>query len=209
MNLLGFLAITASFSLLLSSALSAQTDANSAARIAEVKEILREVPLIDGHNDIPWQYRKKGNDLSTIDLSKNTSPQKLVTDFPRMHAGGMGAQFWSVYIPATMNGTIGVRAVLEQIDVVHRMCERYPDQLELALSASDIQRIERSGKIASLIGMEGGHAIDNSLAMLRMMYVAGARYMTLTHVKNLDWADAATDTPKNHGLPPWGEHVFL
>src|SRR5687767_13692009 len=129
-------------------------------RIAEVKEILREVPLIDGHNDIPWQYRKRGNDLTTIDLASDTRNMRVATDFARLRAGGVGGQFWSVYIPATMDGSVAVRAVLEQIDVVHRMCERYPKDLELALTAADIERIHRSGKVASLIGMEGGHSID-------------------------------------------------
>ncbi|MBA4148015.1 MAG: membrane dipeptidase [Verrucomicrobia bacterium] len=179
-----------------------------ADRIAEVNAILREVPVIDGHNDLPWQYRKKGNDLGAFDITKDTSANKLVTDFPRLRAGGVGGQFWSVYIPPTMTGTIGVRAVLEQIDVVHRLCEKYPNELELALTADDVERIYRSGKIASLIGMEGGHAIDNSLAMLRMMHALGARYMTLTHMKSLDWADAATDTPKSNGLSEFGEQVI-
>jgi len=181
----------------------------SAAQIAEVKEILREVPFIDGHNDLPWQYRKLGNDLDAIDLTKDTSKMKspLVTDIPRLRAGGVGGQFWSVYIPPTMAGSIAVRAVLEQIDVVHRMVARYPETFELALTAADVERIFRSGKIASLIGMEGGHSIDNSLAMLRMTYLLGARYMTLTHIKNTDWADSANDEPKHHGLTPFGEDV--
>ncbi len=181
---------------------------SQANRINEVKAILRKVPVIDGHNDLPWQYRKKGNDLNAYDITKNTSAHDLATDLPRLKAGGVGGQFWSVYIPATMTGTIGVRAVLEQIDVVHRMCANYPDQLELALTAKDVERIHRSGKIASMIGMEGGHAIDNSLAMLRTMYALGARYMTLTHTKTLDWADAAGDEPKSNGLSEFGEQVI-
>lgn len=181
----------------------------TAAQIAEVKEILREVPLIDGHNDLPWQYRKLGNDLDAIDITKDTSKLKapLVTDIPRLRAGGVGGQFWSVYIPSTMSGSIAVRAVLEQIDVVHRLMDRYPETFELALTAADVERIHHEGKIASLIGMEGGHSIDNSLAMLRMTYALGARYMTLTHIKNTDWADSANDEPKHHGLTPFGEEV--
>jgi len=124
-----------------------------------------------------------------------------------MRAGGMGGQFWSVYIPATMEGYIAVRAVLEQIDVVHQMVARYPETFELALTAADVERIEHSGKIASLIGMEGGHSINNSLAVLRMTYLLGARYMTLTHTKNTDWADAAGDMPAHYGLTPFGEKV--
>lgn len=180
---------------------------SQAERIAEVKAILKDVPVIDGHNDLPWQFRKKGNDLSAFDITKDTKKDDLATDFPRLHAGGVGGQFWSVYIPPTMTGTIGVRAVLEQIDVVHRLCEKYPNELELALTAADVERIHRSGKVASLIGMEGGHAIDNSLAMLRMMHALGARYMTLTHTKSLDWADAAGDTPRSKGLSQFGEQV--
>ena len=162
-----------------------------AARLLHIKDLLREVPLIDGHNDLPWQYRKLGNDMNAIDLTKDTTGLKLVTDFPRLKKGCVGGQFWSVYIPPTMLGSVAVRAVLEQIDVVHQMVARYPDHLELARTADDIQRIHRNGKVASLIGMEGGHSIDNSLAMLRITYALGARYMTLTHTKSLDWADAA------------------
>ena len=176
-------------------------------RLAEVRKILREVPLIDGHNDLPWQYRKRSNDLSAINLLADTSKLKLVTDIPRLRAGGLGGQFWSVYIPATLPGPAAVKAVLEQIDVVHQMLARYPGAFELALSASDVERIHRHGKIASLIGMEGGHSIDNSLAMLRMTYALGARYMTLTHIKNIDWADAAGQPPEHHGLSPFGENV--
>ncbi|MFN7139286.1 MAG: dipeptidase, partial [Limisphaerales bacterium] len=177
-------------------------------RIAEVRALLREVPVIDGHNDLPWQFRKKGNDLNAFDITQDTSRHKLVTDIPRLRAGGVGGQFWSVYIPPTMTGSVAVRAVLEQIDIVHRMIERYPEHFELALTADDIERIHRSGKIASLIGMEGGHSIDNSLAMLRMTHALGARYMTLTHMRSLDWADAATDEPKANGLSEFGEQVI-
>jgi membrane dipeptidase len=189
--------------------LMAADNTPTAAQIAEVKKILHEVPLIDGHNDVPWQYRKRGNDFNAIDLAGDTSKLKppMVTDIPRLRAGGVGGQFWSVYIPSTMNGSIAVRAVLEQIDVVHQMVARYPDAFELALTADDIERIHRKGKIASLIGMEGGHSIDESLAVLRMTYALGARYMTLTHVKNVPWADSANDEPKNHGLSPFGGEV--
>jgi membrane dipeptidase len=165
---------------------SAEADKSDTARIAHIKELLREVPFIDGHNDLPWQYRKHGNDMNAFDL---------------------GGQFWSVYISPTMLGSVAVRAVLEQIDVVHQMVARYPNNLELALTADDIERIHRNGKVASLIGMEGGHSIDNSLAMLRMTYALGARYMTLTHSATLDWADAAGDKPKSHGLSEFGEKV--
>ncbi|HWF19487.1 MAG TPA: dipeptidase [Verrucomicrobiae bacterium] len=180
----------------------------SAAQLDVAREILKDSPIIDGHNDTPWQFRKRGNDMTAIDLATNTSGLKMVTDIPRLRAGCVGGQFWSVYIPSTMGGSIAVHAVLEQIDVVHEMVARWPDTFELALTADDIERIERKGKIASLIGMEGGHSIDNSLAILRMTYALGARYMTLTHVKNTDWADSANDEPKHHGLTPFGEDVI-
>jgi membrane dipeptidase len=182
---------------------------NSTAQISEVRKLLREVPLIDGHNDLPWQFRKRKADLSAINLATDTSKlsDPLVTDIPRLRAGGLGAQFWSVYIPVALPGPPAVQAVLEQIDLVHRLVARYPDTFELALTADDIERIHRQGKIASLIGMEGGHSINNSLSVLRMTYRLGARYMTLTHTKNTDWADAAGDQPAHHGLTPFGEEV--
>jgi membrane dipeptidase len=186
----------------------ADTDTNAAAR-TEIKKLLREVPLIDGHNDVPWQYRKRGGDLNAIDLAGDTSRLKLpmATDIPRLRAGGMGAQFWSVYVPVEMPGADAVQAVVEQIDVVHQMCARYPEAFELALMADDVERIHREGKVASLIGMEGGHSINGSLATLRMMYRLGARYMTLTHTKNTAWADSAGDEPRCHGLTPLGEEI--
>jgi membrane dipeptidase len=134
-----------------------------------------------------------------------------MTDFARLTAGGVGGQFWSVYVPSPEPGVDpagSVTTVLEQIDIVHRMVARYPDRLQLALSAADIENAQKAGKIASLIGMEGGHAINSSLATLRMMYRLGARYMTLTHNLNVPWADAGTDTPKLDGLSPFGEEVI-
>jgi len=174
-----------------------------------IRQILREVPLMDGHNDIPWQYRLRANDLAAFNLAGDTRALKrpLSTDIPRLRAGGVGGVFWSVYVPVTLRGGAAVRATLEQIDVVHRLCAKHPDALELARSADDIERIHRTGRIASLIGMEGGHSIDNSLATLRMMHALGARYMGLTHAANTDWADSATDEPRARGLTPFGEEV--
>ena len=179
------------------------------ATLAEVRRLLREAPLIDGHNDLPWQYRKHSNDFSAIDLRHDTSKLSppLITDIPRLRAGGVGAQFWAVYVPPEPGGPTAVQMMFEQIDVVHQMVARYPETFELALTAADVERIHRQGRIASLIGLEGGHAINNSLAVLRMTYALGARYLTLTHIKNTDWADAAFDKPVHHGLTPFGEEV--
>ena len=179
------------------------------AALAQVRRLLRSVPLIDGHNDLPWQYRQHGNDLGAIDLARDTSrlSPPVVTDIPRLRLGGIGAQFWSVYVPTALAGPPAVQAVLEQIDVVHQLVARYPKTFELARTAADIERIHRRGRIASLIGIEGGHAINNSLATLRMTYALGARYMTLTHTRNTDWADAAGDKPRHHGLTPFGAEV--
>ena len=150
------------------------------------------MPLIDGHNDYPWALRENAaRDLDKLDISK---PQPtIMTDIARLKAGGVGGQFWSVYVPA--DAPAPVTATLEQIDIVHRMMRKYPETFELALTADDVERIFKKGKIASLIGMEGGHSIDSSLGALRMFYRLGARYMTLTHSKNIPWADSATDTP--------------
>jgi membrane dipeptidase len=194
--------------LLLSTSAFAQSDAVA----ARVDRILREVPLIDGHNDLPSQLEERvKNHLDEIDLRQDLSKltRPLHTDIPRLRQGRVGGQFWSVYIsPTTFKGSDAVRAVLEQIDVVHRMNEKYPDTFELARTADDVVRIHRSGKIASLIGMEGGHSIGNSLAALRMLYANGARYMTITHSLNNDWADSATDDPKHNGLTPFGKAVI-
>ena len=182
----------------------------SAAQEARVDRILRDVPLIDGHNDLPWQYRKRTeNRLSTIDIRQDQSRLEppLHTDIPRLRQGRVGAQFWSVYVPASIKGADAVQATIEQIDVVHRMTRLYPDTLELALTADDISRIHKAGRIASLIGVEGGHSINNSLGVLRQLYYGGARYMTLTHSENNDWADSATAAPQHDGLTSFGKAV--
>ncbi len=174
---------------------------------AHARAILKASPLIDGHNDYPWALREHdpSRDLAKLDIRE---PQPaIMTDIPRLKAGGVGGQFWSVYVPVDLQGQAAVTATMEEIDTVHRMMRRYPDTFELAQTADDIERIFKQGKIASLIGMEGGHSIDNSLADLRMFYRLGARYMTLTHSSNTPWADSATDTPKFGGLAPFGEEV--
>jgi membrane dipeptidase len=162
--------------------------------------------LIDGHNDLPWVVREKGFDFAKHDIGRRLDHDH--TDIPRLRAGGVKGQFWSVYVPADLAKTGGaMRATMEQIDVVYRMVARYPDAFEMAFTADDIERIARGGKIASLIGIEGGHSIENSIGALRMFYRLGARYMTLTHSDNLDWADSATDEPKHGGLTEFGEDV--
>jgi membrane dipeptidase len=185
-------------------AFSGQT--GDTALLARARQLHKQTPLIDGHNDYPWALREKaGRDFAKLDISR---PQpSIMTDIPRLKAGGVGGQFWSVYVPAELAGQTAVTATLEEIDTVHQMMRRYPDTFELALTADDVERIFRKGKIASLIGMEGGHSIDNSLAALRMFHRLGARYMTLTHAKNTPWADSATDDPKLGGLSPFGEEV--
>jgi len=173
------------------------------------RAINRASPLIDGHNDYPWAVRE---DVPTLDLAaidiRGAQP-KTMTDIPRLRAGGVGGQFWSVYVPPSLQGQAAIKAVLEQIDIVHRMVTRYPDTFEMARTADDVERIVKAGRIASLPGMEGGHAIDSSLGTLRMMRALGAAYMTLTHTDNVPWADAATDTPRLGGLSKFGEEVVL
>jgi membrane dipeptidase len=177
-----------------------------AALLERARALHRQVPLIDGHNDYPWAVRENvQRDLDRLDI---TRPQPSIhTDIARLKTGGVGGQFWSVYTPSDYAGQKAVTATLEQIDIVHRMMRKYPQTFELALTAADVERIFKSGRIASMIGMEGGHSIDNSLAALRMFHRLGARYMTLTHSKNTDWADSATDTPRHGGLTSFGEQV--
>ena len=188
--------------------LSAQTDRDDYRQ--QAIEILESVPLFDGHNDVPWQYRNRvGYKFSELDFYDTTHLDRpMHTDIPRLREGRVGAQWWSVYVSAAISEPEAVKQTLEQIDFVHRMIEKYPDHFELALTADDVERVFADGKIASLIGMEGGHSINNSLAVLRMMYDLGARYMTITHNRTLDWADAAGDNPQHDGLTEFGEEVI-
>jgi membrane dipeptidase len=170
------------------------------------RKLLSRVPLIDGHNDLPYALRDAGAmDLASVDLAEPVSFTQ--TDLPRLAAGGLGAQFWSVYVPASLAGEAAVVTTLEQIDLVHRMVRRYPDRLELALTAADVERIFAAGRLASLIGAEGGHSIASSMGALRMLYGLGVRYLTLTHNSNVPWADSATDEPRAGGLTGFGRAV--
>jgi membrane dipeptidase len=175
--------------------------------LSRARAIHKQTPVIDGHNDYPWALREldPAKDLGKADISKPVP--KLMTDIPRLRQGGVGGQFWSVYTPSTMIGQEAVRVTLEQIDIVHRMMQRWPETFQFALTAADVERAIKAGRIASLIGMEGGHSIDNSLPTLRMFHALGARYMTLTHNGNLRWADAAADKPAVGGLSKFGEEV--
>jgi membrane dipeptidase len=182
---------------------------------ARVAAVLKRTPLIDGHNDLPWEIRERFHSkVSGIDLNSDTSKIAfdkdgfaLMTDIQRLRRGGVGGQFWSVFIPVELQGPLAVQTTLEQIDIVRQMAERYPQTFEMAYTAADVRRIHKAGKIASLIGIEGGHQINHSLPVLREMYVAGARYMTLTHSLNTEWADSATDAPAHHGLTAFGREV--
>ena len=183
--------------------------ADDAALHERAMRILAEVPLIDGHNDTPGKYlRHVDNHVDQLDLY-DTTELGMHTDIPRLRAGGVGGQFWSVYIPIRVPGGEpgDVRKVIRQIDVTKRMVARYPDVFELAYTADDVVRIHKAGRIASMMGMEGGHSIENSLAALRALYDLGARYMTLTHSNGLDWADSGTDEHRHGGLTKFGEAV--
>jgi membrane dipeptidase len=173
-------------------------------------EILERVPLFDGHNDAPYQYRNRvGYKFSELDFYDTTQlDDPMHTDIPRLKDGHVGAQWWSVYVPAGIPEDEAVKRTMEQINFVYRMAETYPDEFEMAFTADDVERIFEDGKIASLIGMEGGHSIANSLAVLRSFYGLGARYMTITHSRTLDWADAAGDEPQHDGLTGFGEEVI-
>ncbi len=176
---------------------------------ARIDRILKATPLIDGHNDIAEQLQES-HGYSVANLASGTDKwpdHPLMTDMARLHAGRVGGQFWSVYIDGTYTGDEAIRRTIEQIDIVDRMIAAYPNDLERALTADDIVRIHKKGKVASLIGIEGGRQIGGSLAALRQFYRLGARYMTLTHNQTTEWADSATDEPKYDGLSPFGVKV--
>ena len=181
-----------------------------AATQSRIDRILKATPLIDGHNDLPWELREKyASKVETTDVAANSDKlsSPLQTDIARLRSGRVGGQFWSVYVPAEMTGGAAVQATLEQIDIVKRLAAKYPRDLELATTAADVIRIHRAGRVASLMGMEGGHQIGNSLGALRQMHALGVRYMTITHFLNNDWADSATDDPKHNGLTAFGKNV--
>lgn len=196
----------------LAAALAAFAARPAVAQSDRIQRILRETPLIDGHNDVPENIAGRfKSHLEAIDFAAGTATlvPPMHTDIPRLKAGGVGGQFWSVWVSPQVPGADAVQAAFDQIDLVKRLVDRYPEAFELARTADDIVRIHKAGRIASLIGIEGGHAINDSLATLREMYRAGGRYMTLTHWSNNHWADAATDAPQHGGLTAFGVMVIL
>jgi len=185
-------------------------NAFSDEQAVEISERARKIHasgyVWDGHNDLPWAARER-NDLRFEKIDLWNEP-KLHTDIPRLRTGNVGAQFWSVFVPAkTRQAGTAFQTTMEQIDCVYALVKKYPEVFEIALTASDVERIQKSGKIASLMGVEGGHSIENSLSKLKELFSRGARYMTLTHGDTLDWADAATDQSQSDGLSPFGEEV--
>ena len=195
---------------LLGACATAQTPGGGAtddSHLARAREILRTAPLVDGHNDLPWAIREHAaapHNVDAYDLRTRTPGH---TDIPRLREGMVGAQFWSVYIPSNATETGAAKMQLEQIDIARQVIERYPEIFELALTADDAERIFRAGKIASMLGMEGGHALENSIGALRAYFDLGARYMTLTHSANVDWADSCCALREHDGLTPFGMEV--
>jgi membrane dipeptidase len=174
--------------------------------LAAARDLLRRFPIMDGHNDLAWVLREDAElGIDSTDLAAQVTGTH--TDLPRLALGGVGAQFWSVYVPAGLQGDAAVSTTMEQIDLVHEMIRRYPDALELALTAADVERILAAGKIASLLGAEGGQSIASSLSVLRALHALGVRYMTLTHNRNVPWADSATDEAAAGGLTAFGREV--
>ena len=175
--------------------------------LARARALLAAHPIVDGHNDLPWGLRQHVRyDLGRLDIAADTSAT-LHTDIPRMRAGGVGAQFWSVFVRCNLAGDEAVSATLEQVDCVRQLTERYPADLRLARTADDMELARAEDRIASLMGAEGGHSINSSLATLRALQALGVRYLTLTHNDNVPWADSATDEPKANGLTRFGEEV--
>jgi membrane dipeptidase len=176
------------------------------AGLAAARDLLSRFPVIDGHNDLPWALREAN--ASGSQLADISQPVEFThTDLPRLAQGGVGGQFWSVYVPAELQGDAAVAATIEQVDLVRRLAARYPDRLELAMTAAQAEWITASDRVACLIGAEGGHSIASSLPVLRALYELGVRYMTLTHNRNVPWADAATDEPAAGGLTAFGREV--
>ncbi|MFD5114738.1 dipeptidase [Streptomyces sp. NPDC058391] len=183
------------------------TAAGATDFLDEARELLATFPVVDGHNDLPWALREQVRyDLDRLDIADDQSAH-LHTDLPRLRRGGVGGQFWSVFVRSDMAGDDAVSATLEQIDVVGRLLARYPQDLARASTADDMETARRQGRIASLMGAEGGHSINNSLATLRALHTLGVRYMTLTHNDNIAWADSATDAPGVGGLSAFGHEV--
>ena len=185
------------------------SDTDLEKRVETVRDLLHEVPLIDGHNDAPWSIRSRtGNRLGAFDFDNTSNLDRpMQTDIRRLRQGGVGGVFWSVWVPTDLEGGEAVTAVLEQIDLVYRLADAYPDDLAIALTANDVRKIHAGGRVASLIGAEGGHCLDDSLGVLRQLHALGVRYLTLTHWDSTAWADAATATPEHGGLTPFGEAV--
>ncbi|HMM93757.1 dipeptidase [Phycicoccus sp.] len=171
-----------------------------------IRALLRDHPVLDGHNDLPWEARERAAyDWSRLDLAAGGLPTH--TDLPRLRAGGVGAQFWSVFVPADLAGESAVTATLEQVDAVHQMVAAFPGDLALATTRAEVEAALAAGRVASLMGAEGGHSIDSSLGTLRMLFALGVRYLTLTHNDNVPWADSATAEPVLGGLSPFGSEV--
>ncbi|MET9853871.1 dipeptidase [Streptomyces sp. NPDC006450] len=187
--------------------MSTEGGTGAARHLEAARELLAGHPVVDGHNDLPWALRETVRyDLDRRDIGRDQKGH-LHTDIPRLRAGGVGAQFWSVYVRSDYAGDDAVSATLEQIDVVAQLIDRYPHDLVRALTADDMEAARAEGRIASLMGAEGGHSINNSLATLRALHQLGVRYMTLTHNDTIDWADSATDEPRHGGLSEFGREV--
>ncbi len=201
------LALSSASAILLSAILPSVLRGQSESHLERAHRILAETPLIDGHNDLPWairNFQSAPRSVPEYDIAGDASGH---TDLERLRAGQVGAQFWSVYIPSGVGDSGFARVQLEQIDIARQVITRYGGAFEMARGASDIERIFGAGRIASMLGVEGGHAIENSLGVLRAYYDLGVRYMTLTHGGNIDWADSATDDPRHGGLTPFGKEV--